>query len=150
MAGDFTYSDDESAAENPYRSPRAEGHRRERDAQDGDLDYAFGPLVRGRGWITFLGVMAIIYGGMACMTIIGAVVGWLPLWVGILLTQAASRLREGGESGSVEELRAGADKLRLACKIFGITLIVGIALVVLMYGMMFVLMLVAAGSASRY
>lgn len=51
-----------------------------------------GPLYAAKGWIMILGVAMIVMGGLQCLSIIGIAVGWLPIWLGILLCQASKSL----------------------------------------------------------
>jgi len=40
-------------------------------------------------WMKFLGVMMIIDGVMLAITVIGLLICWLPIWLGVILFQAA-------------------------------------------------------------
>jgi type IV secretory pathway TrbD component len=40
-------------------------------------------------WMKFLGVMSILQGALAAITIVGLVIAWLPIWLGILLFRAS-------------------------------------------------------------
>ncbi len=48
------------------------------------------PLASGRGWIKFLGILSIVSGALGALSIIGILWAWLPIWLGVLLFQAAS------------------------------------------------------------
>ena len=85
------------------------------------------PLLQSGGWLKFFGVMAIIMGALQVLTIWGIVLAWLPIWIGVLLFQAGSRLNSMNTEDMVYE---GADKLRLVIKIWGIYMIVTIGLMV--------------------
>ncbi len=49
------------------------------------------PLYEAKGWMKFLGVMMIIMGVMIALSIVGLVIAWLPIWMGVLLFQAAGK-----------------------------------------------------------
>ncbi len=46
------------------------------------------------GWIKFLGIAAIIAGGLYAITIVGIIVAWLPIWMGVVLLKIANSSRE--------------------------------------------------------
>ena len=48
------------------------------------------PLYNAKGWMKFVGVLSIIYGVLVALSIIGILIAWLPIWIGILLFQSAS------------------------------------------------------------
>ena len=53
------------------------------------------PLHGAAGWLTFLGWVMLIYGIFVCLSIVGILFGWLPIWMGILLKGAGARLKSG-------------------------------------------------------
>ena len=53
------------------------------------------PAYESKGWLKLLGAVAIIIGGIHALSIIGIVIAWLYIWVGILLWQAGERAVEG-------------------------------------------------------
>lgn len=84
------------------------------------------PLYQARFWMKFAGVMMIIYGGLTALTIIGIIFAWLPIWLGLLLYQAASSAELARSSGEVEALIQSADKLRLYFTITGIVMLISV------------------------
>ena len=89
-----------------------------------------GPLYQARFWMKLSGVLMIIYGGLTALTIIGIIFAWLPIWLGLLLYQAASSAELARTSGEVEALTQSVDKLRLYFTIMGIIMLVGVVLTV--------------------
>lgn len=57
-------------------------------------------LAANSGWTRFLGGLLIFLGVLLCLTIAGAVIGWLPIWQGRLLLRAARLSNEVQGSGS--------------------------------------------------
>jgi len=55
---------------------------------------ALQPAHEAGGWLRFLGVVAIAAGALAAATIVGIIVAWLYVWIGVLLWQSADRARE--------------------------------------------------------
>jgi hypothetical protein len=50
------------------------------------------PLFRAKFWLQLVGVMMIIYGVLVAITIIGIIIAWLPIWMGVLLFQCAGQI----------------------------------------------------------
>ena len=84
------------------------------------------PLYQARFWMKFAGVLMIIYGGLTALSIIGIIIAWLPIWLGLLLYQAASSAELARTSGEVEALTKSVDKLRLYFKITGIVMLISV------------------------
>lgn len=100
--------------------------------------------VRGtRGWLNFLGILMIISGGLTAITIVGILFAWLPIWLGVLLVQAASRGREFVDRATPAELIAYNDKLKSYFTIVGWMTIISFALSILTAIIMFIVFLVA-------
>ena len=85
------------------------------------------PMFEAKGWVKFLAVMAFIYGGFAAITIFGLIIAWLPIWIGVLLWQFASKAEAAhqldSETDAIESLR----KLKMVFIIQGVALIVVLA-----------------------
>lgn len=62
------------------------------------------PIYQSKGWMKLLGVVFIINGILAVFTLVGILICWLPIWLGILLFKAASM---------VEVAQINGDKLQL-------------------------------------
>jgi len=93
------------------------------------------PLASGKGWLTFLGIITIVVSALGIIGSfgIGLVVYWLPIWMGVLLLQAAGALTRASMSGDEDSMRIALGKIRLYFVIQGVTIIVGIALAVLFF-----------------
>lgn len=57
------------------------------------------PLYQARGWLKFLGILNIIGGVAQALSIVGILVAWIPIWMGVLLYQAGSNLDSAGQFG---------------------------------------------------
>ncbi len=91
--------------------------------------------VNMNGWLKFLGIVNIISGALAAISVVGILVAWLPIWLGILLIQAGSKASSARLTHDPRELVVMMDKLRLYFVIQGILIIVMIAIVLM--GFMF-------------
>ena len=79
------------------------------------------------GWMKLLGIITIISGVLSVLSIVGIIVAWIPIWLGILLIQSASRANSAGSLNKPEELLVMLDKLRLYFVVHGIMLVVILA-----------------------
>ena len=94
------------------------------------------PLFAAKGWMKFLGVLSIIYGILMALTIVGIIFCWLPIWVGVLLFQAATAVEAAQLSGNKMELYGAMSKLKVYFTINGILALIGIlvSIIALMTG----------------
>lgn len=115
------------------------------------------PLYVEKGWIKLIGLVYFITGIISCATIIGAVTGWIPVWIGHLLMKAEKSLKAGYENGNEAEIKDAMESLGLSAKIFGIVTIISMIMNVLMIFLMilyfifiiFVIGVGVAGAASN-
>lgn len=89
------------------------------------------PIFDARNWMKFIGVLAIISGVTAIFSIVGLLICWLPIWMGILLYQAGNRIEEAFENGSKEHLMDSMLRLKKYFTITGVISLISIALVFL-------------------
>ncbi len=82
-------------------------------------------------WMKFLGIMYILQGAFAAISILGILIAWLPLWLGILLFQAGNRASSAVLGNNPQQLIAMLDKLRLYFIINGIIFIIMLAFMVI-------------------
>ncbi len=85
------------------------------------------------GWLKFLGVMFIIAGAMYAVTIVGIIIAWIPVWMGVLLLQAGSRAGNARFSQNSNDIVVMMDKLRLFFVIMGILTIISIAITIISF-----------------
>ncbi|RKX71009.1 hypothetical protein DRP53_03005 [candidate division WOR-3 bacterium] len=81
---------------------------------------------RSSPWMKFLGVLSIISGIIAAFTIVGIVIAWLPIWMGVLLFQAGSFAKKAKEENKGEHLAGMMKKLKTFFLIDTITVIISI------------------------
>ena len=89
------------------------------------------PLAAGKGWMKLLGVVFIIQGVLIAITIVGLLVAWLPIWIGVLLLQSAGAIEQAQITGDEIQFRRAMDKLRTYFVILGILVLLSIAFMVL-------------------
>jgi hypothetical protein len=79
------------------------------------------------GWLKFIGVVAIVYGGLIALTIIGIVIAWLPIWMGITLFSAGKKANEAQYANNPMYLVEMMRKLKTFFIVQGVLLIIGLA-----------------------
>jgi len=89
------------------------------------------PLYQSKGWMKFLGVMMIIWGALTALSIIGIVVAWLPIWLGVLLFQSASSIEQAQATGDKAAMIQSMSKLKLYFVITGVLALISLLLTVL-------------------
>ena len=120
-------------SESPYTSPK-EPSSSPFSAKDTALSFDdLAPLCKASGWIKLLGIVNIIIGVIYCITIIGLIIGWLPLWIGITLNRASNSLKAGYEQSNRHEIREGMSSLALVYKIIGVIVIIYLVLLALYF-----------------
>ena len=100
------------------------------------------PIYQARGWMKLLGVLMIIGGVFYALTIIGIIIAWLPIWMGVVLYQAGSSSEQAYFNGDKYSLIKSLSQLKLYFTIMGIMTLIGIVLMVIM-----VIVLLAGGLA---
>ncbi len=86
---------------------------------------------RSKGWLKFVGIMMIIVGAFQALSIVGIIIAWIPIWMGVLLVQAgnaADRLAQSMDSSQIAELLS---KLRIYFLLQGVLIIIGLLMVFL-------------------
>ncbi|MFO7593840.1 MAG: DUF5362 family protein [Pseudomonadota bacterium] len=84
------------------------------------------PLYQSRGWMKLLGVLMILYGALVALSIVGIIVAWLPIWMGILLFQSAAAAEEAQINNSADELLSALRRLKTYFTIMGILTLIGL------------------------
>lgn len=107
------------------------------------------PLASGKGWMKFVGIVFIIQGALTALTLVGIIIAWLPIWIGVLVMQSASAIERAQLSGDAVALKEALAKLRTYFVIQGVLILVGITLWIIglfFYGAVFLAMLHNGGS----
>jgi len=90
------------------------------------------PVYQARGWMKFIGVLMIIGGVLYALTIIGIIIAWLPIWMGVVLYQAGSSSEQAYFNGDKFSLIKSLSQLKLYFTIMGILTLIGIVFSVIM------------------
>lgn len=93
------------------------------------------PLYRSRHWLRLLGGLILLNGILIALTLVGLIVAWLPIWLGMLLWQCASAAEAAHLTGASEELLTALNRISVFFTILGvltlITLLTSLLLTVL-------------------
>lgn len=92
-----------------------------------------GILRNTSGWLKFLGIVNIVMGGLAAITIVGIVFAWLPIWMGILLYKSGANATEFVYSDNANYLIESMDKLRTFFVLQGILVLIQVAFIIFMF-----------------
>jgi hypothetical protein len=93
------------------------------------------PLYQARGWLKFLGVMTIISGIPSAFVL----VGFLQIWIGVVLFQAGSSIESAGQLGDKFAFLRSMGSLKTYFIIQGVLNLLGIVVAVSILCILFVL-----------
>jgi hypothetical protein len=86
------------------------------------------PLSDAAGWMKLIGTLAIIWGVILALSIVGLIVAWLPIWMGILLRRAADESVVANRTGHEANAVAATASLHTIFKVQGVILLVMLVL----------------------
>lgn len=84
------------------------------------------PLKNATGWIKFLGVLLIIYGVISALTIVGILIAWLPIWLGVLLVRAAKNTNTAYYQGDKRSVLVALNNVGSFFTVYGVLALIGI------------------------
>jgi hypothetical protein len=86
------------------------------------------PVYESKGWLKLLGVVSILNGIVAALTIVGILFAWLPIWMGVLLYQSATSIERSQMTGDKAAFTHSLNKLKLYFTVSGVMAIIGLAI----------------------
>lgn len=89
------------------------------------------PLYNAKFWMQLLGVVMILVGVMYGITIIGLIIAWLPIWIGVLLFQSASAIDKAFNTEDKDAAVRAFEKLKVYFIINGVMMLIGIIMAVI-------------------
>ncbi|MCF6342866.1 MAG: DUF5362 domain-containing protein [Bacteroidales bacterium] len=98
------------------------------------------PLFASKGWIKFLAILMIVYGALTALSIIGILIAWLPVWLGVLLNKTANKIGMAQYSGNKQDLLEAQKSLAAYFTIYGVVALIGIV-----FAILFVVIAVSTG-----
>lgn len=100
-----------------------------------DLQALSSPLYSARGWLKFIGVMFILNGALTALSIVGIIVAWIPIWLGILLFQISAAAEQAFLTQSEDEFVKSQTKLKTYFTITGVLMLIGLIFTVAFLGL---------------
>ncbi len=97
------------------------------------------PIYQARGWLKFLGILSILGGIAQALSIVGIIVAWLPIWMGVVMFQAGSSIDSAGQFGDKYAFLRSLGSLKTYFVLQGVLTLIGIIIAVSMLCIMFVL-----------
>jgi len=101
------------------------------------------PLYENRTWIRILAWLLIICGVICCLTIVGAIIGWVYIWMGLCLKGAADSIEYSFESGVAAHATEAFTKLGTFFKIVGIMILISLIPAILYFALLIFIFTVA-------
>jgi hypothetical protein len=95
------------------------------------------PLYQAKGWMKLLGVVMIVHGVLTALSLVGIIVAWLPIWLGVLLFKSAGMVEGAQLSGDKTQMLEGLRKLKTYFVINGVLMLIVLVLIAasfLMFG----------------
>jgi len=90
------------------------------------------PIKSSKGWIKLIGILMIVYGIFAAFTLVGILIAWLPIWLGVLLLRVASRTEQAYNIGNKQLLINAQNDLSTFFTIYGVLALIGIIMIVIL------------------
>jgi hypothetical protein len=100
------------------------------------------PLFQARGWLKFLGILSIIGGVGQALSIVGILIAWLPIWMGVMMYQAGSNIGNAGQFGDKFAFLRSMSNLKTLFTIMGVLSLLSIILALIMICLAVVLPLI--------
>lgn len=132
-------------SDNPFASPASD--QSSQSAADIDALGSLGilqPLLNIGVWAKVLAISMILMGIGFIMSIVGIVVGWLPIWAGVLLWQHSTQIAEAQRLQDSRMLRDSIQKLATSIKLAAIFQAVIMALYALYF--LFIIVVIILGA----
>lgn len=104
------------------------------------------PLHDAAGWMKLIGTLGIIYGVIIALTIIGLIIAWLPIWMGVLLNRAANEARAAAMAGDEVQAISATRNLSTIFKVQGVIVLIGLILWAI--SIIFIIVALVAGDTS--
>ena len=82
-------------------------------------------------WSKVFGIASIVFGAMYCLSLVGILIGWLPILMGIWVKNAGQELGTYATGGDVNALNSALGKLRNYFLVTGIGMMITCVMVLL-------------------
>jgi hypothetical protein len=103
------------------------------------------PIFNNKFWVKFLGILMLIYGIFMALSIVGLLIAWLPIWLGILLMRTASNIEQAQILGNKFALIKAQQSLSTYFTIYGVLAMIG-----LIFTVVFMIVFFATGMMTNF
>lgn len=83
-------------------------------------------LYAAKGWMKLTGVLMFINGVFTALSIVGIIIAWLPIWMGVLLFQSAGAIERAYNSEDENALVEALSKIKTYFVIMGVLSLIGV------------------------
>ena len=117
--------------QSPYATPQANGGQQNHVSSRGNgvLQQIFMPLRNNLFYVKAASWFLLIYGGLMAITIVGIIIAWLPIWMGITLRQTAAGIENGYATGNSQEFASATKNLSTYFAILGVLSMIWLVLI---------------------
>jgi hypothetical protein len=84
------------------------------------------------GWLLLIGVVSILSGVIAALSIVGIIIAWVPIWAGILLVQASQRSSRLVSEGNPDHIPTLIRKLKMYFVLQGWLMIISVVITLIL------------------
>jgi len=89
------------------------------------------PIYQSRGWLKLIGIVSIVQGILVALSVVGILVAWLPIWMGVVLYRAATSAENAQRNGQKSELTESLNNLKTYFTINGVIMLIGLIILLL-------------------
>ena len=86
------------------------------------------PVYESRSWLRLLSIALIIIGVFQALSIVGILWAWVPIWLGVLLWQAAGSAVNATENRDESELERFLQRMKTIFTVAGVLVIISVLL----------------------
>ncbi len=86
------------------------------------------PVYESRGWLRLLSIAFFIIGVFQVLSVVGILWAWVPIWLGVLLWQAAGSAESAMENRDESELERFLHRLKTVFTVAGVLVIISVLL----------------------
>jgi len=96
------------------------------DMERGIIQQVSTPLYESRGWMKLSGILMIINGVLVALSLVGILIAWIPIWMGVVLYKSATSVEPAQEQGHRFSLIESLSNLKTYFTIMGVLNLLGL------------------------
>ena len=91
------------------------------------------PIYQSKGWMKLLGIVLIVEGVLVAFSLVGIIIAWLPIWLGILIYKAAKYIEIAQLQGDKTQLLEALKKIKTFFIINGVLMLVALVMMAISF-----------------